>query len=72
VALADARQLGATLGRFAQDPGRLVQMGVAASKAVTRGAADRIARDLLADLQDPREEVESSGPAMRIAQGAGQ
>jgi processive 1,2-diacylglycerol beta-glucosyltransferase len=72
VALADARQLGATLGRFAQEPGRLVQMGVAASKAVTRGAADRIARDLLAGLQDPREEVESSGPARRIAQGAGQ
>lgn len=69
VALADARQLGATLGRFVQEPGRLVQMGVAASRAVTRGAANRIVRDLLADLPEPLQ-VETLAPAMRIAQRA--
>lgn len=71
VALADARQLGATLGRFVQEPGRLVQMGIAASKAATPGAADRIARDLLAGLPEPLH-VERSRPAVRIARGAAQ
>lgn len=71
VALADARQLGPTLGRFVREPGRLVQMGLAASRAVTRGAADRIARDLLADLPDPLQ-VESASPALRVAQGGAQ
>ena len=71
VALANARQLGATLSRFVQEPGRLVQMGVAASKAATPGAADRIARDLLAGLPVPLH-VERSRPAMRIVQGAAQ
>ena len=69
MALAEARHLGPTLGRFVREPGRLVQMGVAASKAVTRGAAERIARDLLADLPEPVQ-VESARPVMRIAQGA--
>jgi processive 1,2-diacylglycerol beta-glucosyltransferase len=71
VALADARHLGTTLSRFVQDPGLLVQMGVASSKAVTRGAADRIARDLLADLPEPLQ-AENPSPAMRLAQGAAQ
>ena len=71
VALADARHLGATLGRFVQEPGLLVQMGVAASKTVTRGATGRIARDLLADLPEALQ-VESADPAMRMAQGGAQ
>ena len=71
VALDDARDLGPTLGRFVQEPGRLVEMGVAASKAVTPGAAARIARDLLDGLPEPLD-VEGARPAMRLAQGAAQ
>jgi processive 1,2-diacylglycerol beta-glucosyltransferase len=52
VAIDDPRRLGATLAAFARQPGRVVEMGMAAARAATPGAADRIARDLLRGLPE--------------------
>lgn len=50
VGLDDPRRLGATLDRLARAPGRVVELGMAAAKAAPRGAAQRIARDLMQGL----------------------
>jgi processive 1,2-diacylglycerol beta-glucosyltransferase len=68
VALDDPRELGRALHQLAAQPARRATMASAAARAGVRGASDRIARDLMQDL-DGSDAGETEGRVQRLAVG---